>query len=258
MRRVGFALIAPSQIPSTVRTTITNYEGLLQNTNFREVIAAVDGDALQRDMLVLTEALATIRRAEQYRDSLQYLKACFTELPRARESPRFIDLSPDAASDYAAIAKIACGAAQRAGAAVRHVNDLFDAAGLSDFLSTHGATLFWQFPYNPFFGPPIVRLLEAVGISERDIEREHPAYGELGDWDWDLLRLRDNDGTFSGLVDQFDQELRAFEERAQNAIPAIEGREPIAFIIAVVIIIVVGYCLVSHNCGFEIDDSPTQ
>lgn len=240
-------MIATSQIPSTVRTTITNYEGLLQNTNFRDVVDAVNGDALQSDMQIVLEALATMRRAEQYRYSLQFLKTCFTEL------------SPEARSDYAALVEVACGATQRAVAAVNRVNDLFDAAGLSDFLSEHGATLFWQLPYNPFFGPPILRVFAALGIREQDIERAHPEYTSLELEDWDLLRLRGNDGTFLGLVKQVDQEARAFQERAKNGIPDIEGREPALVVVGIIVVVFIVVCLATHgNCEIEIGGSTSQ
>jgi hypothetical protein len=229
-----------------------NFDQLMANTNLRKALDALDGAALQSEIIILSEALTTVRRFEQYRDSLQFVKACFDER------------TSDAESDFVAFAKIASRAAERYVSAIKRVEGLFSAAGISDFLSAHAATLYWQFPYNPTFGPPLVNLVERLGITESEILREHPIYGSP-DWDWDLLRIHGNDGTFRGFVAHVESSVRHFQDRIRRGgIPDIEGGDPvsaaIAFIFIVGIIITVGICLVGHNCsaGATYDGGTTE
>jgi hypothetical protein len=236
-------VIATSQIPRTVERTLSNYEKLRQGTQLNELLEAADGATLHTSLITVLEAAATLRRNEQYRYSLQFIQAAFAEL------------STEAEAEYTAIAEVATRAARRAVAAAQRIDTVLEQSGLGDFLSKHGATLFWQIPYNPLWGPQIMRLLQALGIREQDIERVFPQYSSLEPADWDLLRLNGNDGTFTGLVRQLEGEVSRFAERAKSGIPPLEGREAVVVVIIVIGIIATIICAANHACGFEVGAS---
>jgi hypothetical protein len=234
-------VLVPSDpaVPGIVRQTMVYFKELRDDSNLLKALRSLSHTSFETELLAMCEAMADLRSFDHYLYSLQLLKSRCHRLTAEGETT-FVSRCEQSAKSATAFIDSAS-----------RIDRLFEESGLGPQLAPNGSRLFYQFPYNPYYGSSVVDLLRGIGITEELVsgarELDDP------DWSWNLMTVHDNDGSFSGLIDRAADHLTIYHRRAERAntdgVAAIEGGWPALAVIVVVVVVVVVCAVVSSTGG---------
>lgn len=182
---------------TAVRAQIkANSEEFRSDSDTQAAMGKLDVSAFRQDVSKCQEHLTTLINFQNYKGSLQQLKA------------QQGTLDPQTEKDFAIRSEGMVAAYRSFVGSARNVAHNFSRSGLDKPLERHAKGLFWQLPLSPDY-PQLTQKLQSMGMNDSDISRHAAA---LKGNDWDILSIHGTDGTFSALVESAAGQMPVLEK----------------------------------------------